>query len=168
MTQPFHTQTQSLKALNTFGFDVVAHHYLPIESPEDLSALFLANGFENQPYGILGGGSNITFTQDYSGLLLHNRIKGCRIVEENADDVIVEFGGGENWHETVLYTLEKGWGGLEKFKPYPWHSGCIPHPEHWRLWRGDQRYVSRTDGIPHSNGQLSYTNCQRLCLWLSR
>ena len=121
-----HTQTQSLKALNTFGFDVVAHHYLPIESPEDLSALFLANGFENQPYGILGGGSNITFTQDYSGLLLHNRIKGCHIVEENADDVIVEFGGGENWHETVLYTLEKGWGGLENLSLIPGTVGASP------------------------------------------
>ena len=126
VTQPFHTQNQSLKAFNTFGFDVVAHQYLPIELPEDLTALFQKHAFEKQPFGILGGGSNITFTQDFSGLLLHNRIQGRTIIEENSDHVIVEFGGGENWHETVLYTLEKGWGGLENLSLIPGTVGASP------------------------------------------
>jgi UDP-N-acetylmuramate dehydrogenase len=57
---------------------------------------------------------------------LHNRIQGRTIIEENSDHVIVEFGGGENWHETVLYTLEKGWGGLENLSLIPGTVGASP------------------------------------------
>jgi len=158
VTQPFHTQNQSLKAFNTFGFDVVAHQYLPIESPEDLTALFQKHAFEKQPFGILGGGSNITFTQDFSGLLLHNRIQGRTIIEDNSDHVIVEFGGGENWHETVLYTLEYGWGGLENLsliqkrekRTVFYHGGSIQIEQ----TTGDQNPIRRYSGHPRWLGDF--------------
>jgi len=121
-----HTQNQSLKSFNTFGFDVVALQYLPIESPEDLPVLFQAESFKKQPFGILGGGSNITFTQDFQGLLLHNKILGKKIIDQSNDTILVEFGGGENWHETVLYTLENGWGGLENLSLIPGTVGACP------------------------------------------
>lgn len=126
VTGLFPNQNQSLKTLNTFGFDVVAHQYLPIFSPKDLITLFQRGVFEEQHFGVLGGGSNITFTQDFSGLILHNRITGLTINEETSKHVIVEFGGGENWHETVLHTLEKGWGGLENLSLIPGTVGASP------------------------------------------
>jgi len=116
----------ALKSFNTFGFDVHAEEYISIEHPEQLSALFAEGAFQKTQWGILGGGSNITFTQDFPGLLLHNKIQGRRIITQSEDHVIVEFGGGENWHETVLHTLENQWGGLENLSLIPGTVGACP------------------------------------------
>lgn len=116
----------ALKSFNTFGFDVRAEEYISIEQPEQLSALFAEGAFQKTQWGILGGGSNITFTQDFPGLLLHNKIQGRRIITQTEDHVIVEFGGGENWHETVLHTLENQWGGLENLSLIPGTVGACP------------------------------------------
>jgi UDP-N-acetylmuramate dehydrogenase len=119
-------RNQSLKHLNTFGFDVWAENYLAIEQPEELLTLFQEGDFQKQPWAILGGGSNITFTQNFKGLLLHNRIKGKRVVSQSNETIVVEFGGGENWHDSVLYTLENGWGGLENLSLIPGTVGASP------------------------------------------
>lgn len=115
-----------LRSLNTFGFDVYAQHYISVEQDQDLPHFFETGLFSQFQCGILGGGSNITFTQNFNGLILHNQIKGRTIIESHPNHVIVEFGGGENWHETVLFTLEKGWGGLENLSLIPGTVGASP------------------------------------------
>ncbi|MBM3937261.1 MAG: FAD-binding protein, partial [Sphingomonadales bacterium] len=116
----------ALKSFNTFGFNVSAKEYQVIERAEDLSTLFHSGAFNHSHFGILGGGSNITFTKDFQGLLLHNKILGKKIIDQSNDTILVEFGGGENWHETVLYTLENGWGGLENLSLIPGTVGACP------------------------------------------
>jgi UDP-N-acetylmuramate dehydrogenase len=117
---------KSLQSSNTFGFNVMAEQYMAIERTQQLTELFESQAFSTQRWGILGGGSNITFTQDFQGLLLHNQIKGRTLLEQHQDHVLLEFGGGENWHETVLYTLENGWGGLENLSLIPGTVGASP------------------------------------------
>lgn len=126
MTGSPNTKNQSLKAFNTFGFDINASQYLAITHTDELMNLHQQGAFNHTQFGILGGGSNITFTQDFLGLLLHNRILGRTITETHTDHVIVEFGGGENWHEAVMYTLENGWGGLENLSLIPGTVGASP------------------------------------------
>jgi len=75
----------------------------------------------------LGGGSNLLFTSDfYDGLVLQNKIKGIEIVKENSDEVIVKSGAGEVWHELVLYSIGKNWGGLENLSLIPGTVGAAP------------------------------------------
>lgn len=115
-----------LKSFNTFGFDIQAQQYQSIEEAEDLRQLYKDGVFESQHWGILGGGSNITFTQNFEGLLLHNKILGKTVISETQQEILVEFGGGENWHEAVLFTLENGWGGLENLSLIPGTVGACP------------------------------------------
>ncbi len=115
-----------LRLLNTFGFDVFAHEYIAIQTPEDLDHLYNSGIFSQFQFGILGGGSNITFTGDFNGLILHNQILGKTTLESSDEHVIVEFGGGENWHQAVLYTLENQWGGLENLSLIPGTVGASP------------------------------------------
>lgn len=116
----------ALKSFNTFGFDIQAQHYQAIARAQDLQELYEAGDFHSQHWGILGGGSNITFTQDFEGLLLHNKILGKTVISETEQEILVEFGGGENWHESVLFALENGWGGLENLSLIPGTVGACP------------------------------------------
>jgi UDP-N-acetylmuramate dehydrogenase len=75
---------------------------------------------------ILGGGSNILFTQNYEGLVLKNDLKGISIVKEEDDFVYVQAGAGENWHQFVLYCLRKNLSGAENLSLIPGNVGASP------------------------------------------
>ena len=71
---------------------------------------------------VLGGGSNILFTGDYSGLVLKNEIMGIAKVKEDDDSITLSVGAGENWHQFVLHCIKNGWGGIENLSLIP---GCV-------------------------------------------
>ncbi|MEM6763674.1 MAG: UDP-N-acetylmuramate dehydrogenase [Bacteroidota bacterium] len=116
----------SLKSLHTFHLAVSSKYLLEIDTEEILIEFLMDNVHSSLPLLVLGGGSNMLFTQDYEGIILRNVIKGMRIVEETEDDVTLEVGGGENWHELVMYCIEKGWGGLENLTLIPGSVGAAP------------------------------------------
>jgi UDP-N-acetylmuramate dehydrogenase len=113
----------SLKRLNTFGFDISASTYALIPSYEVfLEVLAQTRG----PYFVLGGGSNICFTKDVEGIVLHNQILGMEVIRESEAHVWVRIGGGENWHQTVMEVIKKDWGGLENLSLIPGSIGAAP------------------------------------------
>ena len=115
----------SLKELNTFGVDVEAKFFSVFESSDELIQLLDKVG-ENDDLLILGGGSNILFTEDYKGYVLKNGIKGIEKVKENESEVILKIGGGEVWHEFVLYCIENDFGGVENMSLIPGTVGAAP------------------------------------------
>ena len=78
------------------------------------------------PYLVLGGGSNLLFTKDYKGLVLHNKIQGIDCVKEDEKSVLLRIWGGVVWHELVLWALEKGYGGIENLSLIPGSVGAAP------------------------------------------
>jgi UDP-N-acetylmuramate dehydrogenase len=74
----------------------------------------------------LGGGSNILLTKNINALVVHIAIKGISVVSQNDDNVVLTVMGGENWHETVLWTLNQGYGGLENMSLIPGNTGTAP------------------------------------------
>lgn len=115
---------KSLKEFNTFGMDVKAKKFAIFTSIEEIKSLFSEVGEED--YFILGGGSNILFTQDFKGFVLKNEIKGYEIISETNLDVIVKVGGGENWHNFVLKCVDSSYGGVENMSLIPGTVGAAP------------------------------------------
>lgn len=113
----------SLKAFNTFGVDVDAVEFYEINMPSDLEQFSFNNTNE---YFILGGGSNLLLTQDLDIPVLKNEIKGIHVFNESEDFVELEIGGGENWHDTVLWALSQNYGGLENLSLIPGTVGASP------------------------------------------
>ena len=111
-----------LKSLHTFHTDAVARYYSGFSSPDGLEVLRQSE----VPLLVLGGGSNLLFTKDFDGWILHNEIKGISLVHEDDDHVFLRIGAGENWHQLVLYTLDKGWCGLENLALIPGSVGASP------------------------------------------
>ncbi len=114
----------SLKQMNTFGIDARAKLFARIQDVSHLESVLEQHSEES--IFILGGGSNILFTNNFEGLILKNEIKGFKIIEETDDFAIVESGAGENWHEFVMKCIEQNFGGIENLSLIPGNVGASP------------------------------------------
>ena len=114
-------QNKSLKQYNTFGINAIAKEYAEFESIEDLKQINLEKN-----HLVLGGGSNILFTKNVDGLVLKNNIRGIDLLEETDDHVIIRAGAGENWHQLVISTVDRGLGGMENLSLIPGNTGASP------------------------------------------
>lgn len=115
----------SLKAFNTFGFEVHCHELYTISDKSELNTLFEAGLFDRNPK-IISGGSNLLLTQDIKEPVVLNRIKGIRISEETNEHLSLNFGAGESWHESVMYAVHNNWGGMENLSLIPGCMGAAP------------------------------------------
>ncbi|HSW92831.1 MAG TPA: UDP-N-acetylmuramate dehydrogenase [Gammaproteobacteria bacterium] len=115
-----------LKRFNTFGIDANARYFIAIQSPEELAALLTDTPFRKIPKLVLGDGSNVLFTKNYDGLIIKNAIRGIQTVFENDDHVWLKVGSGENWHDFVMYCIERGYGGVENLSLIPGTVGAAP------------------------------------------
>ena len=120
---------QSLKLHNTFGLDYRANYFATFQSEEELKKLLQK---AQEPLLILGGGSNILLTQDFEGTVLKNEIQGIEIVKENEEYALVKVGGGEVWHDFVIWSIENKLGGIENLSLIPGSRRCA-YAKHWRI-----------------------------------
>ena len=114
----------SLKPYNTFGINVLAKHFVSVNNIDDLKQILSLKEFSNKL--LLGGGSNMLLTQDFDGLVIHINLKGIEITFEDDDVVHVKANAGENWHEFVLWCIDKGFGGIENLSLIPGNVGTAP------------------------------------------
>ena len=114
-----------LKNLNTFGVAANAAWYVDIRDEDDLQALFAQDRWKDYPRLVLGGGSNMLFTADFSGLIVHVKIQGIRY-EVKGDDVFVTAGGGVIWNDLVNFCVDNGFAGIENLSLIPGSVGAAP------------------------------------------
>ncbi|MEO9510743.1 MAG: UDP-N-acetylmuramate dehydrogenase [Flavobacteriaceae bacterium] len=114
----------SLKEYNTFGIDVKARYFIEIKGLVQLQRTLELKAYSRK--FIVSGGSNMLLTKDIDALVIHINLKGISIVEENEDEVIIKIMAGENWHELVLWSLDRGYGGLENLSLIPGNTGTAP------------------------------------------
>jgi UDP-N-acetylmuramate dehydrogenase len=119
-------QNVPLKSLNTFGIDVSTRQYASFSSVSELQQLLSCPSLDKEHLLVLGGGSNILFTRDYAGTVLHNRILGIEVLEDQQGAALVRAGGGVVWHELVLFTIDQGLGGIENLSLIPGTVGAAP------------------------------------------
>ncbi|MCB0592588.1 MAG: UDP-N-acetylmuramate dehydrogenase [Lewinellaceae bacterium] len=114
----------SLRAYNTFGIEARARHFVEIHSAGELQeALRLWQG--GRPF-ILGGGSNILLTGEAERLVIKNSIRERAMADGKGGSARVSAGGGENWHDFVLWCLSHELGGIENLSLIPGTAGAAP------------------------------------------
>jgi UDP-N-acetylmuramate dehydrogenase len=117
-------QNISLRPYNTFSIDVSARYFSEFRSPEELEELLYTS--KKSSNMVLGGGSNILFTKNYDGYVLKNEIRGIDIVKEDEHHVYVKAGAGENWHQFVMYCIDRDLAGVENLSLIPGNIGASP------------------------------------------
>lgn len=124
-----YRENHSLLSYNTFHMDVTARYFASIQSVDDLREAILSNSIKKLTDNgllVLGGGSNILFTRDFDGLVLRIENQGIESSITNDGEVEVTVGAGVNWHEFVVWCVEKGYGGLENLSLIPGNVGSCP------------------------------------------
>ncbi|WP_343610033.1 UDP-N-acetylmuramate dehydrogenase [Chryseobacterium oranimense] len=116
----------SLKPYNTFGVDAKAKYFTEVQTLEELREAVKYSRDHHLQSLFLGGGSNILLTKDFDGLAIKLSLKGISEEDLNENEVLVTAKAGENWHEFVMYTLEKNYGGLENLSLIPGNVGTSP------------------------------------------
>ncbi len=115
----------SIKNYNTFNIDVKSNKFISINT-EDQLINYLTKNKGQEDIFFLGGGSNVLFSRDYNGTIVHLSLKGKEIIEESDDNIIVEVCSGENWHEFVMWSIENNYGGIENLSLIPGNVGAAP------------------------------------------
>lgn len=120
------TENSPLKKLNTFGIDAQARYMAICSTIDDYRELKEWKHFEENKKLILGGGSNILFTQDFDGLVIKNEFKGIEKTRDTEDYIYIKVGAGENWHQFVLHCVKNGYAGVENLSLIPGNVGASP------------------------------------------
>lgn len=119
-------ENKSLDNLNTFGLIVGAKYFAEVKSVDEFSELIQNETYTGNKKLILGGGSNILFTDCFDGIVIKNSIKGISVVSETEREVIVKANAGEVWHEFVLWCIEQNYAGIENLSLIPGLVGAAP------------------------------------------
>ena len=117
-------ENYSLKKFNSFNIDVVAKEFIQINSVKEL--IDLQKNSKNKKKLFIGGGSNILFTNNFEGLVVHINLKGISVKKINENFSEIKVMSGENWNELVNWCIENNLGGLENLSLIPGNVGAAP------------------------------------------
>lgn len=112
----------SLKEYNTFGIEAKAEKFISVNTITELKQVLS----EEKNTFILGGGSNMLLTKNIEQCVVHVNLKGISVEKEDENHVWVTAAAGENWHEFVLWCIDKNYGGLENLSLIPGNVGTTP------------------------------------------
>ena len=113
---------QDLTKMNTFGMKVKARCFIEYDSVADLVDI----EFEElaRPVLHIGGGSNLLFTDDFKGTVLHSKINFIEIINDKADQVLVSVGAGVVFDDFCDWAAKEGLWGVENLSYIPGEVGA--------------------------------------------
>ena len=113
----------SLLGHNTFGIDAKCDRYVEFSSEEEVVSFFASNSVRD--YMLLGSGSNLLLTGDYSGTVFTPEQRFEAVVEdENADRVSLRCWAGTVFDDVVEYGVHQGYHGIENLSIIPGEVGA--------------------------------------------
>lgn len=151
----------NLAPFTTFAVEAKTAYFASFTTIEELKKLL--SEVKDRKLLILGGGSNILFRNNFDGVTLHNKIQGISTVKEDENYIVLKVGAGEVWHDFVLYTLSKGWGGVENLSLIPGSVGASPMQNIGAYGVEIKDVFESLEAVEISSGELrtfSHEECQ--------
>lgn len=113
-----------LANLTTFHIPAKAAIYAEYSSIKELLAISRTPEFCDNEIFNIGEGSNLLFTSDFNGLVLHSAIKGIKRYDKDSDNIFLIAGAGEKWGDVVNFALSENLGGIENLAGIPGSMGA--------------------------------------------
>lgn len=113
----------NLKSHNTFGMDVKCRRFIEFETVGELRQIVNSMTSADMPLFVLGGGSNVLFTKDFDGTVIHSAIKGHHAARTDGN-VYLRCGSGEIWDDVVKLCVDNGLYGAENLSLIPGEVGA--------------------------------------------
>ena len=113
---------QDLGSRNTFRMKVKCACFVEYDSLEELEAIDFST--LQSPVLHIGSGSNLLFTKDFPGTVLHSRIHDIEYLDEDNDTVRIKAGAGIRFDDFVAETCRRGLWGAENLSLIPGETGA--------------------------------------------
>ena len=112
-----------LSSRNTFAMKVKCGAFMEYTKADDIPFLLSTIRKDVEKFHI-GAGSNLLFTRDFPGVVLHSAIKGFEIICENPQEVIVRVGSGETMDDFIRWACDRELWGIENLSGIPGEVGA--------------------------------------------
>ena len=112
----------------TIGIGGPARHFTTVTSLAELNEALQWASDNHVPFFILGGGSNVLFSDaGFPGLVIHMAMKGITVADEaSGETVLVQAAAGEDWTAFIDTCVERGLQGIECLAGVPGQVGATP------------------------------------------
>lgn len=116
------TPDYDLSSRNTFRMKVKCALWVEYDSASDLAGM----PFDSYPQPVMhiGGGSNLLFTGDFPGTVLHSRIGFLKFVDMGLDELLVTVGAGVKLDDFCARMCSEGLWGAENLSLIPGEVGA--------------------------------------------
>ena len=112
----------SLLPYNTFRMDVKAKRFAEYGSVDELRELL--QRYKGERLLHIGQGSNLLFTKDFDGVVLHSSMRRARCLNEDNEHVWIEADNGLVLDELIEQLCDMGISGLENLSHIPGEVGA--------------------------------------------
>ena len=119
-------RNEPLQNKNSLALAATAAAYVSVSSNAELEQALAWAEQHNKAVIALGQGSNIVLAGDVDALFIRQGCSGVKVIEDNADTVIIDVAAGKNWHTLVAWSLAQGYTGLENLALIPGSAGAAP------------------------------------------
>lgn len=103
--------------------DVKCRRFIEFDTEDEVSRVVNGLTEADRPLLVIGGGSNILFTKDFEGTVLHSAIRGRHAVRMEGS-VFLRCGSGEKWDDIVKLCVDNGLYGAENLSLIPGDVGA--------------------------------------------
>ncbi|HPW90252.1 MAG TPA: UDP-N-acetylmuramate dehydrogenase [Paludibacteraceae bacterium] len=117
-------ENYSLLNHNTFGIDVKARYFVEYHSVAELVELLQMDMVKQHPLLAIGSGSNLLFTKNFDGVVIHSKICCYETIRETDKHIYVRVGSGVVWDDFCATVAERGLGGTENLSYIPGEVGA--------------------------------------------
>ena len=108
----------SLLPYNTFGIDAKAKTFIEYYSLDELRQVLKEH--KGEPILHIGQGSNLLFTKDFDGVIMHSGMARAKFLDDNT----VEAQNGLRLDDMIAQLTDMGYSGLEKLSLIPGEVGA--------------------------------------------
>lgn len=114
-----------LTHFNTFRLPAKCKYFITCETVQELKKLSADEYFRTLPFTLIGQGSNLLFTQDFEGALVHMSNNEVEFLsEDNEGNVLIKVGAGKCWDKLVEEVCLQNLWGMENLSLIPGDTGA--------------------------------------------
>lgn len=112
-----------LSDVTTFRLPALCDRYIEYDTPEDLPEIFSKISSDTTVKQI-GGGSNLLFTKDFHGIILHSRNQVIEILDKSEGHIDIRVGAGLEMDRLIEWACDNYLWGIENLSGIPGEAGA--------------------------------------------
>ena len=157
-------QGYCLQKYNTFGINAKCNTFFEYTVDSELfDFIRLRRNDGDFNFFVLGGGSNVVFSKDFDGTIIHPATKGKKVIYETDESIFVEAQAGEIWDEFVEWCIGCNAYGLENLSYIPGTVGASAVQNIGAYGAEARQFIHRVKFLHLDSGDIQYISNEACC-----